>query len=85
VQVTESPSGYYGYRSGLYGWGSNVYTSVDSYTEGTLNIDVVDLPASKLLWEGIAVGRITDRIRQNPQPVVDEVVKEIFTKFPVQP
>jgi hypothetical protein len=84
VEVTDSPSGYYGYRGGLYGWGGG-YTSVDTYTQGTMNIDIVDLTASKLLWEGIAIGRITDKARDNLQPAVDEVVKEIFEQFPKQP
>lgn len=85
VEVNETPAGYYGYRGGLYGWSGGGYTSVDSYTQGTMSIDVVDLPAGKLLWEGIAIGRITERARDNLQPTVDQVVKEIFAQFPKQP
>lgn len=86
VQVTESPGGYYGYRYGMYGWGAGVpYTSVDNYTEGTLNVDVIDAATSRLLWEGVAVGRISEQARDNPQPAVDEVIKDVFEKFPRQP
>ncbi|WP_129777988.1 DUF4136 domain-containing protein [Peristeroidobacter soli] len=87
VQVTETPygGGYYGYRYGMYGWGAGVSTTVDNYTEGTLNVDVVDVASKKLLWEGIAVGRIHDKARDNPQPAVNEVVSQIFEKFPKQP
>jgi hypothetical protein len=86
LQVTET-GGYYGYRGGYYGWGAGVNTStyVDSYTEGTLNIDVVEAADHKLLWEGIAVGRISERTQNNLQPTVDAVVKQVFERFPVQP
>jgi hypothetical protein len=88
VRVSETPSasyGYYGYRGGMYGWGGGVSTTVDNYTEGTLNIDVVDRTASKLVWEGIAVGRIKDQSRDNLQPAIDAVVKQVFERFPAQP
>lgn len=86
VKVTESPStGYYGYRYGMYGWGAGVHTTVDNYTEGTLNVDVVDRQTSKLVWEGIAIGKISDKARENPQPAIDEVVRQVFERFPKQP
>lgn len=88
VQVTDTGySGYYGYRGGYYGWGAGINTStyVDSYTEGTLNIDVVEAVEHKLLWEGIAVGRISERAQNNLQPTIDAVVKQVFERFPVQP
>lgn len=87
VKVTETPSsyGYYGYRSGLYGWGTGVSTHVDNYTEGTLNVDVVDSAAKRLVWEGIAIGRISDKSRDDPQPAIDAVVKQVFERFPKQP
>jgi hypothetical protein len=88
VQVSQEPAGYggyYGYRAGMYGWGAGTYTSVDQYTEGTLNIDVVDRAQKKLLWEGIAIGRITQRMYENLEPTIDAVVKDVFLKFPTQP
>lgn len=87
VEVTQSPSGYYGYRGGMYGWGAGVNTTtyVDSYTEGTLNIDVVDRAEHRLLWEGIAVGRISERTQKNLQATIDAVVKQVFERFPRQP
>jgi hypothetical protein len=86
VRVTETPSGgYYGYRYGMYGWGTGVHTSVDNYTEGTLNVDVIDRAESKLLWEGIAIGRISDKSREDPQTAIDAVVKQVFERFPKQP
>ena len=87
VDVNQTPTGYYGgyygYRGGMYGWGTGVTTTVDNYTEGTLNIDVIDRSTSKLVWEGIAVGRISSKARENPQPAIDAVVKQVFEKYPV--
>jgi hypothetical protein len=90
VRVSETPTGayyggYYGYRGGMYGWGTGVSTTVDNYTEGTLNIDIIDRATSKLVWEGIAVGRISDKARENPQPAIDAVVKQVFERYPAQP
>jgi len=85
VKVTESPSGYYGYRYGMYGWGAGVSTTVDNYTEGTLNVDVIDSATSRLVWEGVAVGRIHESARDDPQPAIDEVVRQVFERFPRQP
>lgn len=85
VKVTESPSGYYGYRYGMYGWGAGVSTTVDNYTEGTLNVDVIDSATSRLVWEGVAIGRIHEKARDDPQPAIDEVVRQVFEKFPRPP
>ena len=75
---------YYGYRGGMYGWGMGVgtETNVQNYTEGTLNIDVVDRAQKKLLWEGVAVGRIREKALNDPQPVIEAVVTQVFEKFP---
>jgi hypothetical protein len=84
VTQTAAPAGYYGYRRSFYAWGAGttVTTDVDSYREGTLNIDVVDAAARKLLWEGIAIARISEKIRENPKPTIDGAVNEMFAEFP---
>lgn len=86
--VTEAPpppmGPYYGYRSGFYGgwpgygWGDTVY----QYTEGTLNIDLVDARRKQMVWEGVAVGEV-----QNPDTAtwsqnIDKAVAGIFAKYP---
>lgn len=78
--------GYYGYRAGLYGaWPlyPPTETRVDQYQEGTLNIDLVDAARKQLVWEGIAVGRVTQKTLDNLQPAIDSVVASVFAKFPV--
>ena len=86
TQVTPAaPMGpYYGYRAGFYGgwpgygWGEDVY----QYTEGTLNIDLVDARRRQLVWEGVAVGEVQDPDSTGSPQKVDQVVAEIFAKYP---
>ncbi len=86
VKVTQTPvsTGYYGYRSGFYGWGGGtaVMTDVQNYREGTLIIDVVDIAAKKLLWQSVAVARITESMLKEPQAAIDGAVAQMFGEFP---
>ncbi len=78
--------GYYGYRSGIYTtwplYGPE--TRVDSYTEGTLNIDIIDAAKKQMIWEGVAVGRVTEETMENLQPKINEAVAAIFVNYPIQ-
>jgi len=75
--------GYYGYRGGYYGtWGGYSETEITQYTEGTLNIDLVDARREELLWEGVAVGQITEEARRDVQAAVDAIVPQIFEQNP---
>lgn len=77
---------YYGYRRGFYdpwpgyGWGGPQV--VDSYTQGTLNIDLIDRARRQLVWEGVAVGRVGSQDLADPQAAIDKAVGEIFAKYP---
>ncbi|TDF63104.1 DUF4136 domain-containing protein [Cupriavidus sp. L7L] len=87
VQVSPAPApmmGYYGYRGGLYApWpGYGFYNDVYTYTEGTLNIDLVDARQKKLVWEGVAVGSVDTGDKTNAQQRIDKVVGQIFAKYP---
>ena len=84
TRVSQSPSMYYGYRRGYYGgWGGYGYdTHVQQYVEGTLNIDLVDARRKQLVWEGVAVGRVTDKQREQRQAAINAAVAEIFSKYP---
>jgi hypothetical protein len=90
IQTTSTPTGptmgmgygYYGYRGMNYGVWSGYETEVRQYTEGTLNIDLIDRERKRLVWEGIAVGRINDKVRENLGAAVDEVVGLVFQKYP---
>lgn len=58
-------------------------TDVYRYTEGTLNVDLVDAARNRLVWEGIAVGRVTRH--KNPadrDARIDSTMAEIFAQYP---
>jgi hypothetical protein len=76
--------GYYGYGyPGYYGfWGGYYEPYVDEYDEGTLNIDIVDAKRNQLVWEGVTVGRITDKARKDRSAAIDVAVRDMFTQFP---
>ena len=58
-------------------------TDVYRYTEGTINIDLVDVARNRLVWEGIAVGRVSsskDPAQRDAR--VDGAIADIFAQFP---
>ena len=92
VTTTSSPGmyggyagGYYGYRGGLYdpwgGYGYGTSTHVSQYTEGTVNIDMVDPRLKRMLWEGVAIGRVNDK-NDNLREDVMTGVAEMFEGYP---
>lgn len=74
--------GYYGYRGGYYGVWSGYETTTSQHTEGTLNVDLVDPKRKQLVWEATAEGKVKDEYRANLQPVIDEVISQIFRQYP---
>jgi hypothetical protein len=57
-------------------------SQVMQYTEGTINIDLVDARAKQLVWEGVAVGSAAGRTpAERRERAVASVVK-IFESFP---
>lgn len=79
-------TGYYGYRDPFYDpWPGYAYeTRIDQYTEGTLNIDIIDVQRQKLVWEGSVVGRINDEFVRNMEVGLDQAVQDIFVNYPVE-
>ena len=88
---TPTTGAYYGYRAGYYdpwgGYGAHVgyEQRIEQYTEGTLNIDVVDAKEEKLVWEGAIGGRITDKRIQNMGQTIDIADAAIMKGFPIAP
>ena len=79
--------GYYGYRGGLYdpwgGYGYGTTTHVSQYTEGTVNVDMVDVKQKRMVWEGVAIGRVNEK-ESNPelrQDIMDGVAA-MFENYP---
>jgi hypothetical protein len=74
---------YYGYRGPYWGgpyWGD--YPHVHEYTEGTMNVDLVDAELRRLVWEGIAVGRISRMAPAERAARIQGTMAEIFAHFP---
>lgn len=90
VTTTADPymaGGYYGYRRGMYGaWGGYGYgttTHVSNYTEGTVNVDIVDRVAKRMVWEGVAVGRVhEDKSSEERRKAIHAGIKEMFAAYP---
>jgi hypothetical protein len=78
-------AGYYRYRGGMYTTWPMYYdqTTVVPYREGTLNIDIVDRARRQMVWEGVAVGTVTDEALDNVQAAINAAVAATFAKFPV--
>ena len=86
--VSTSPASYFGWRGG-YHWAADPVRDqeITTYTAGTLNVDVIDRSRNELVWEGVAIGRIRDEARANPEPAINLVIAQIFQRYPlsVQP
>jgi Domain of unknown function (DUF4136) len=57
-------------------------TDVYNYSEGTLNIDLVDAARKQLVWEGVAVGRMANTKPAARNTRIDSTVAEIFAQYP---
>ena len=90
VTTTSDPymgGGYYGYRRGAYGaWGGYGYgtqTHVSNYTEGTVNVDMVDRNLKRMVWEGVAVGRVNEKkTNEETRTNINAGIQEMFAGYP---
>jgi hypothetical protein len=88
IVVTQTPIApvetYYGYRGVLYSrWSNYGYeTIVDQYDEGTLNVDIVDAARKQLVWEGVAIGRVTKKAIKEREARIDTAMRDIFAQYP---
>ncbi len=77
----------YGYGYPRYGWYSAwpfYYDGidVDTYTVGTLKVDVVDLKRRQTIWEASVEDRLTDKAQDDPQSTISRLITTMFAKFP---
>ncbi len=90
VTTTADPymgGGYYGYRRGYYdpwgGYGYGTTTHVSNYTEGTVNVDMVDRAAKRMVWEGVAVGRVDEKkSSEERRQGIYAGIQEMFAGYP---
>jgi hypothetical protein len=83
VDVNQFNAGW-GYGWG-FGWnpfffGGNT-TSVNSYTQGTLFIDLIDAKKKELIWQGEGEGTLTKNVDKK-DAVVNEFVTKILSQYP---
>jgi hypothetical protein len=75
---------YYSYRArGYYAvpyWRDR--TDVYRYTEGTVNVDLVDVARNRLVWEGIAVGRVSNLKPEDRDARIDSTLASLFQQYP---
>ena len=75
---------YYSYRARRYVavpyWRDR--TDVYKYTEGTLNVDLVDAKRNALVWTGAAVGRVSRSRSGQEDAKIDAAMAEIFNRYP---
>lgn len=93
LQVTQTSGpayGYYGYRTGFYqpwgGYGWNNQTYVSQYTQGTINIDMVDRVQKRMVWEGVAIGRVNPKLTNAElRQRIDSGVTQMWATYPFKP
>ncbi|MCW2118728.1 DUF4136 domain-containing protein [Flavobacterium sp. 7A] len=69
-----------------WGWGWNPFfmggnSFVNSSTEGTLYIDLIDANKKELIWEGEGIGTLTEN-RSKKEVQINEFVAKIIAQFP---
>jgi hypothetical protein len=91
VESDYSPAVGFGYGWGRgrfgygYGYGLDAYeNSIQTVTEGSLMIDIVDRARNEVVWSGTAVGRLTKKVLDNPEPAIDRSVTDIFARYPIK-
>jgi hypothetical protein len=70
----------YGYGLGL----DDYYNGIQTVTEGSLVVDLVDRVRNEVVWSGTAVGQITRKSLDHPDETLDRSVTEIFAHYPVK-
>ncbi|MDB6090569.1 MAG: hypothetical protein JWN85_3353 [Gammaproteobacteria bacterium] len=77
----------YGWGGGHYGYGfglGDYYNSIQTVTEGSLMVDLIDREHNEVVWSGTAVGRQTRKALDNPDPEIERSVAEIFARYPIK-
>ena len=83
--TANTSGGYYGrgYRYGYGGGFSTTTINYDSYTEGTVFIDMIDAAKSQLVWQGRAVKTIDpDLSPEKREANINNGVKQVFYQYP---
>jgi hypothetical protein len=79
-------TGGYGYRYGRYGYGGGFSTTTinyDTYTDGTMFIDMIDAAKKQLVWQGRGTKTLEeDASQKRREENLAYAIKQIFTQYP---
>lgn len=75
--VNDAPQ-YIGQRN--YHWESEVVT-YNTYPEGTITFDLVDVAKNELIWQAVSKGALEQKREKNKKKI-ERAVKKLFKKFP---
>ena len=82
-QVLHPAGSYYGYRTGLYSpWTNYSHVYAYNYSEGTVNIDLVDARKKQMVWEGVGIGAVSKEKMRNGERTIADAVATIFARYP---
>ena len=64
-------------------WSDSGAIEVQSFTQGTLVVDLVDAKENRLIWRGVASDTVSREPRKNAT-IIQRAVRKLFEKFPQQ-
>jgi hypothetical protein len=95
VRSTPDPwvgTSYWNHRRGRYQpwpghgrWPAPSRVEVDQFSEGRLNVDLIDRRSNTLVWEGVASQRLNQRTMNDLGPAIDVAIHDVFAQLPLQP
>ena len=65
----------------FFGGGIDATARVQTYTTGTLAVDMYDAKTKQLVWRGVGSGTASDRAEKNTEKV-DKALEKMFKKYP---
>jgi hypothetical protein len=65
---------------GPWGFGGGMAT-VQTYTEGTLVVDLYDASTRKMVWRGVATATVSDKPQKNTAKI-DKALAKMFERYP---
>lgn len=85
IQMTRAKPTLQTFYDGFGGWRWHGFgtatTTVETYKEGTLVVDMFETSSEKLIWRGVAEQSLSDKSDKNIKNL-QKAVKKLFAKFP---
>jgi hypothetical protein len=71
-----------GFGYGAWWGGGTTTTSVETYVDGTLVVDLYDAKTKKMVWRGVATATASDKPTKNAEKM-NKALDKMFEKFPI--